>query len=92
MLFNFYAFHQRERTVNILSAHSLISRHFEIISFAFAQSCFCSTYLCITFKEPLNISQNTVSQYETGIRLAEYFNVSIDYLLERTDDPTFHKK
>lgn len=49
----------------------------------------------------LNISQNTVSQYETGIReadyatlirLADYFNVSLDYLLERTDDPTFHKK
>lgn len=49
----------------------------------------------------LNISQNTISRYETGereadyatlIRLADYFNVSIDYLLERTDDPTFHKK
>lgn len=49
----------------------------------------------------LNISQNTVSQYETGereadyttlIRLADYFNVSLDYLLERTDDPTFYKK
>ena len=49
----------------------------------------------------LNISQNTISRYETGereadyttlIRLADYFNVSLDYLLERTDDPTFHKK
>lgn len=49
----------------------------------------------------LNISQNTISRYETGereadyatlIRIADYFNVSIDYLLERTDDPTFHKK
>lgn len=48
----------------------------------------------------LNISQNTISRYETGereadyatlIRLADYFNVSLDYLLERTDDPTFHK-
>lgn len=49
----------------------------------------------------LNISQNTISRYETGereadyatlIRLADYFNVSLDYLLERTDDPTFHKE
>ena len=49
----------------------------------------------------LNISQNTISRYETGereadyatlIRLADYFNVSIDYLLERTNDPTFQKK
>ena len=48
----------------------------------------------------LNISQNTISRYETGereadyatlIRLADYFNVSLDYLLERTDDPTFYK-
>ncbi len=48
----------------------------------------------------LSMNQNTVSRYETGereagyeilIRLADYFNVSIDYLLERTDDPTFHK-
>lgn len=48
----------------------------------------------------LNISQNTVSRYETGereagyamlVRLADYFNVSVDYLLERTDDPTFYK-
>ena len=44
----------------------------------------------------LNISQNTISRYETGereadyatlIRLADYFNVSTDYLLERTDTP-----
>ena len=48
----------------------------------------------------LNISQNTISRYETGereadyatlIRLADYFNVSLDYLLKRTDDPTFYK-
>ncbi len=44
----------------------------------------------------LNTSQNTISRYETGerepgikelIALADYFNVSIDYLLERTDNP-----
>ena len=44
----------------------------------------------------LNISQNTISRYETGereadyatlIRLADYFNGSTDYLLERTDNP-----
>ncbi|MCM1365114.1 MAG: helix-turn-helix domain-containing protein [Faecalibacterium sp.] len=48
----------------------------------------------------LNISQNTVSRYETGereadyamlIRLADYFSVSIDYLLERTDNPKMMK-
>lgn len=44
----------------------------------------------------LNMSQNTISRYETGereagyaelIRIADYFDVSIDYLLERTDNP-----
>ncbi len=45
----------------------------------------------------LNVSQNTYSQYETGvisltaevlIKLADYYGVSVDYLLDRTDDPT----
>lgn len=44
----------------------------------------------------LNVSQNTYSQYETGIisltaevliKLADYYEVSIDYLLDRTDNP-----
>ena len=44
----------------------------------------------------LHTSQNTISRYETGerepgirelIEIADYFNVSIDYLLERTDNP-----
>ena len=48
----------------------------------------------------LSMSQNTISRYESGqheadyatlIRIADYFDVSIDYLLGRTDDPTFHK-
>lgn len=43
----------------------------------------------------LNISQNTYSQYETGkiewtastlIKIANYFNVSVDYLLDRTKE------
>ena len=43
----------------------------------------------------LNVSQNTYSQYEIGIsrfpldavvRLAEYYNVSIDYLVGLTDE------
>ena len=43
----------------------------------------------------LNIAQNTLSRYETGereagydmlIKIADYFNVSIDYLLGRTDE------
>lgn len=44
----------------------------------------------------LNMCQNTISRYETGerecdyttlIAIADYFNVSIDYLLERTNNP-----
>lgn len=46
----------------------------------------------------LNMSQNTISRYETGkreagyqelIAIADYFKVSIDYLLERTDEENF---
>ena len=48
----------------------------------------------------LNMNQNSISRYETGereadyatlIRFADYFNVSIDYLLERTDVPEMNK-
>ena len=44
----------------------------------------------------LNMNQNSISRYETGEReadyktlilFADYFNVFIDYLLERTDKP-----
>lgn len=44
----------------------------------------------------LNMNQNTVSRYESGkrqadyntlIKIADYFDVSLDYLLERTDNP-----
>lgn len=44
----------------------------------------------------LSMNQNTISRYETGereadyktlIKIADYFNVSIDYLLERTNKP-----
>ncbi|MBR3780571.1 MAG: helix-turn-helix transcriptional regulator [Clostridia bacterium] len=49
----------------------------------------------------LNMNQNSISRYETGVRqadyetliaFADYFNVSVDYLLERTDNPTFLAK
>lgn len=49
----------------------------------------------------LNVSQNTYSQYETGvisltaevlIKLSDYYDVSIDYLLDRTDNPKICKK
>ncbi len=49
----------------------------------------------------LNISQNSISRYENGVReadyktliaIADYFHVSVDYLLERTDDPAISKK
>ena len=45
----------------------------------------------------LNLSQNSISRYESGareagyellIRFAEYYHVSIDYILCRIDDPT----
>ena len=44
----------------------------------------------------LSMNQNSISRYENEIReadyatlikFAEYFNVSVDYLLERTDNP-----
>lgn len=43
--------------------------------------------------EYLGVSQNTYSQYETGViaftdqillKLADYYNVSVDYLMDRT--------
>lgn len=48
----------------------------------------------------LSMNQNSISRYETGtreadyeslIKFADYFDVSIDYLLERTDNPKFLK-
>ncbi|MBQ9414386.1 MAG: helix-turn-helix transcriptional regulator [Clostridia bacterium] len=48
----------------------------------------------------LNVSQNTYSQYENGvielttptlIALADYYGVSVDYLLGRTDRPEMNK-
>ena len=48
----------------------------------------------------LYMDQNTISRYETGereagyaelIAIADYFNVSIDYLLERTDNPKINR-
>ena len=47
----------------------------------------------------LHVSQNTYSQYETGIisltadiliRLSDFYDVSIDFLLDRTNDPQRH--
>ena len=47
--------------------------------------------------EVLNMSVRTVQKYESGeieptegvlITLADYFNVSLDYLVGRSDDPT----
>jgi transcriptional regulator with XRE-family HTH domain len=48
----------------------------------------------------LSVSQNTYSQYETGvialtaevlIKISKYYNVSIDYLLDQTDNPKIQK-
>ena len=44
----------------------------------------------------LGLNQNSISRYEKGqreadyktlIAFADYYNVSVDYLLERTDNP-----
>ncbi len=49
----------------------------------------------------LNMNQNSISRYENGVReadystlitFADYFGVSVDYLLERTNNPTFLKE
>ena len=48
----------------------------------------------------LGMNQNSISRYENGsreadyatlIKFADYFNVSIDYLLERTDNPNINR-
>ncbi|MBQ3182198.1 MAG: helix-turn-helix transcriptional regulator [Clostridia bacterium] len=48
----------------------------------------------------LSVSQNTYSQYENGIipltaetlvKLSDYYNVSIDFLLDRTDNQSINK-
>lgn len=48
----------------------------------------------------LNMGQNTISQYETGAReagydaliaIADYFDVSVDYLLGRADNPDINR-
>ena len=48
----------------------------------------------------LNVSQNTYSQYENGvisltaetlIKLARFYGVSVDYLLDQTSDPTTYR-
>lgn len=48
----------------------------------------------------LSTTQNTISRYETGdrepgidelIKIADYFNVSVDYLIGRTENPKMNK-
>ncbi len=48
----------------------------------------------------LNMNQNSISRYETGLReadyntlilFADYFDVSLDYLLGRTDNPKINR-
>ena len=48
----------------------------------------------------LSMNQNSISRYENGtreadyetlIQFADYFDVSIDYLLERTDTPKVNR-
>lgn len=53
-----------------------------------------------TIAKYLGVSQNTYSQYENGVisispellvRLGDYFNVSVDYLLGRTNNKKMNK-
>lgn len=48
----------------------------------------------------LNTTQNTISRYETGerepgidelVKIADYFNVSVDYLIGRTENPKIYR-
>ena len=48
----------------------------------------------------LHMNQNSISRYETGereadyatlIRFADYFDVSVDYLLGRTENPLMNR-
>jgi len=48
----------------------------------------------------LNVSQNTYSQYENGvisltaevlIKISDFYNVSIDYLLDRPNNPNINR-
>lgn len=48
----------------------------------------------------LELSQNSISRYENGereadyqtlIRIADYFDISLDYLLGRTENPTVNR-
>ena len=48
----------------------------------------------------LNTTQNTISRYETGerepgidelIKIADYFNGSVDYLIGRTENPKMNR-
>lgn len=48
----------------------------------------------------MSTNQNTISRYESGerepslsdlIKIADYFSVSVDYLLERTDKKDINK-
>lgn len=48
----------------------------------------------------LNTTQNTISRYETGerepgidelIKIADYFNVSVDFLIGRTENPKINR-
>ncbi len=48
----------------------------------------------------LNMNQNTVSRYETGerepginelVRICDYFGISVDYLLCRTNNPDINR-
>ena len=48
----------------------------------------------------LNTTQNTISRYETEerepgidelIKIADYFNVSVDYLIGRTENPKMNR-
>ena len=60
----------------------------------------CTIFIIVEIAKILNCSQRVYSNYERGdldiptpilIALADYYNVSVDYILERTDNPTLTK-
>ena len=61
----------------------------------------CNTVSKTQFLAELHLGKNSISNWDnydtipngkTLIKIADYFNVSLDYLVGRTDDPILHKK
>lgn len=76
-------------------SHGVISMRYEVLNFENIRNLrIDNSYTQQQIADYLNIKQNTYSQYETGVlnypvdilmKLADLYDVSVDYLLGRTD-------